>query len=213
MKTDTKYRYQTYFPFEGILLSFKSLIAPEIRLRFYISFVTARKRATCTNHVSAHSLETLSAKTRSPPSVSTLAVFHLLYAEPPRLRTLAPQPKVAPRREDCGRDSAVFTAAAAAVAAATATTPPTAAVRVATTGDAAAEVCAVGGGGPRRLHRQRLGGRFGRSAARAAARHARCRRCRAGSERLYQWPSPTATSAAVRGPIGTTSHSCGHARR
>jgi len=161
MKTDTMYGYHTYFKFEGILLNFKSLIAPEIRVRFRIYFVTARKRATCSSHMSAYSLETLSARTRSRPSVPTLAVFHQLYAEPPRLRTLAPQPKVAARREDRGRDSAVFTAAAAAVAAAAATPPPTADVRVAAAGEAAAEVCAVGGGGPRRLHRQRLGGRFG----------------------------------------------------
>jgi len=72
-----------------------------------------------------------------------------------------PAPKVAARREECPRDSAVFTAAAAAVAAAAATTPPTAAVRVAAAGQSAAGDCAVGGGGPRRLHRQRLGGRLG----------------------------------------------------
>jgi len=69
MKTDTKYAYQTYFKLEGILLNFKSLIAPEIRLRFCISFVTNRNRATCTHHMSAHSLETLSTRTRSRPSV------------------------------------------------------------------------------------------------------------------------------------------------
>jgi len=161
MKTDTKYGYRTYFKFEGILLNFKSLIAPEIRIRFCIYFVTARKRATCTNHMSAYRLETLSARTRSRPSVSTLAVFHRLYAEPPRLRTLAPQPKVGAGCGDCGRDSAVFTAAAAAIAAAAATTRPTADVRVAAAGEAAAGVCAVGGGGLRRLHRQRLGGRCG----------------------------------------------------
>jgi len=162
MKTDAKYGYRVYFKFQGIPLNVESLIAPKLRVRFRISFGTAWKRAACTNHMSAYSLETLSARTCSRPVASTLAVLHLLYPEPPRLRTLAPQPRVAARREGCGRDSAVSTANAAAVAAAAATSPPTAAVRVAAADEVAAGVCAVGGGGPRRPHRQRLGGRAGR---------------------------------------------------
>ena len=121
MKTDAEYVYWIYFKFEGIPLNFESLIAPELCVRFCISFGTAWKRATCTNHMSAYSLETLSARTCSRPSVSTLAVLHQLYAEPPRLCTLAPQQRVAARRDDCGRDSAISTADAAAVAAAAAT--------------------------------------------------------------------------------------------